>query len=109
MFNYLCLFLDLIRSINDPEHPLSLEELNVVENSKISVRIYFQCCLNIVYGVISCPIKLGYIAAHFHVGNFLYLYVIFNPFIYFFLWLPLHMNCSLIWHLKVLSYFSVFS
>lgn len=28
---------DLIRSINDPEHPLSLEELNVVEESKVKV------------------------------------------------------------------------
>ncbi|KAF5273265.1 hypothetical protein FQR65_LT04687 [Abscondita terminalis] len=28
---------DLIRSINDPEHPLTLEELHVVENSLITV------------------------------------------------------------------------
>ncbi|CAL1528056.1 unnamed protein product [Lymnaea stagnalis] len=28
---------DLIRVINDPEHPLTLEELNVVEESKIKV------------------------------------------------------------------------
>lgn len=28
---------DLIRSINDPEHPLTLEELNVVENSRVHV------------------------------------------------------------------------
>ncbi|XP_060081564.1 cytosolic iron-sulfur assembly component 2B-like [Ylistrum balloti] len=28
---------DLIRNINDPEHPLTLEELNVVENSKVQV------------------------------------------------------------------------
>ncbi|KDR14240.1 MIP18 family protein CG7949 [Zootermopsis nevadensis] len=28
---------DLIRSINDPEHPLTLEELNVVEQSLIEV------------------------------------------------------------------------
>ncbi|XP_013404796.1 mitotic spindle-associated MMXD complex subunit MIP18 [Lingula anatina] len=28
---------DLIRNINDPEHPLSLEELNVVENSRVHV------------------------------------------------------------------------
>ena len=28
---------DLIRDINDPEHPLTLEELNVVELDKISV------------------------------------------------------------------------
>jgi len=28
---------DLIRGINDPEHPLSLEELNVVEESKVEV------------------------------------------------------------------------
>jgi len=29
---------DLIRGINDPEHPLSLEELNVVEESKVEVN-----------------------------------------------------------------------
>ncbi|XP_028324797.1 cytosolic iron-sulfur assembly component 2B [Gouania willdenowi] len=28
---------DLIRSINDPEHPLSLEELNVVEQVRVQV------------------------------------------------------------------------
>ncbi|XP_055755265.1 cytosolic iron-sulfur assembly component 2B-like isoform X2 [Salvelinus fontinalis] len=28
---------DLIRSINDPEHPLSLEELNVVEQVRVRV------------------------------------------------------------------------
>ncbi|KAI8790555.1 cytosolic iron-sulfur assembly component 2B-like [Biomphalaria glabrata] len=39
---------DLIRVINDPEHPLTLEELNVVEESKVkvddnanTVHIYF--------------------------------------------------------------------
>lgn len=30
-------FTDLIRNINDPEHPLTLEELNVVEQSLIEV------------------------------------------------------------------------
>uniref|UniRef100_A0A8C1C7K7 Cytosolic iron-sulfur assembly component 2B n=3 Tax=Cyprinus carpio TaxID=7962 RepID=A0A8C1C7K7_CYPCA len=29
---------DLIRSINDPEHPLSLEELNVVEQMRVNVN-----------------------------------------------------------------------
>ncbi|KAJ8041422.1 MIP18 family protein galla-2 [Holothuria leucospilota] len=29
---------DLIRNINDPEHPLTLEELHVVENSEIEVN-----------------------------------------------------------------------
>ncbi|XP_053315189.1 cytosolic iron-sulfur assembly component 2B [Spea bombifrons] len=29
---------DLIRSINDPEHPLSLEELNVVEETRVKVN-----------------------------------------------------------------------
>ncbi|KAK2914041.1 hypothetical protein Q8A67_002440 [Cirrhinus molitorella] len=29
---------DLIRSINDPEHPLSLEELNVVEQMRVNVK-----------------------------------------------------------------------
>lgn len=36
-----CVFLDpahLIRSINDPEHPLTLEELNVVEQVRVKVR-----------------------------------------------------------------------
>ncbi|XP_076449664.1 cytosolic iron-sulfur assembly component 2B-like [Babylonia areolata] len=28
---------DMIREINDPEHPLTLEELNVVEESKVKV------------------------------------------------------------------------
>ena len=31
--------LDLIRNINDPEHPLTLEQLNVVELSLIEVSI----------------------------------------------------------------------
>ena len=31
-------YLDMIRGINDPEHPLSLEELNVVEESKVKVN-----------------------------------------------------------------------
>lgn len=31
-------FTDIIRNINDPEHPLTLEELNVVEQSLIEVR-----------------------------------------------------------------------
>ena len=30
-------FSDMIREINDPEHPLTLEELNVVEESKVEV------------------------------------------------------------------------
>ena len=29
---------DLIREINDPEHPLTLEQLNVVELDKIDVN-----------------------------------------------------------------------
>lgn len=29
---------DLIRSINDPEHPLSLDELNVVEQMRVNVN-----------------------------------------------------------------------
>lgn len=28
----------MIRNINDPEHPLTLEELNVVENARVKVR-----------------------------------------------------------------------
>lgn len=32
---------DLIRDINDPEHPLTLEELNVVEEEKCFVRFNF--------------------------------------------------------------------
>jgi hypothetical protein len=30
----------MIRDINDPEHPLTLEELNVVEEEKITVRVF---------------------------------------------------------------------
>ena len=38
---------DLVRSINDPEHPLTLEELNVLEYRNIQVlstfsKTYFQ-------------------------------------------------------------------
>jgi len=32
--------LDLIRGITDPEHPLSLEELRVVDQNLIEVNIY---------------------------------------------------------------------
>lgn len=35
--NIFCL--DMIRDINDPEHPLTLEELNVLEEDKITVSI----------------------------------------------------------------------
>ena len=36
--DYLSLIIsDIIRSINDPEHPLTLEELNVVEESNVEV------------------------------------------------------------------------
>lgn len=31
-------FLDLIRNINDPEHPLTLEELHVLEESRVIVN-----------------------------------------------------------------------
>lgn len=34
----LLFFVDLIRSINDPEHPLTLEELHVLEESLITVE-----------------------------------------------------------------------
>ncbi|RDD46957.1 Mitotic spindle-associated MMXD complex subunit MIP18 [Trichoplax sp. H2] len=34
---YLNSLIHIIRSINDPEHPLTLEELNVVEECKIDV------------------------------------------------------------------------
>lgn len=39
IFNFLInfLFTDMIRNINDPEHPLTLEELNVVEQNLIEV------------------------------------------------------------------------
>lgn len=36
---YLLQFVDLIRNINDPEHPLTLEELNVVEQTLIEVTL----------------------------------------------------------------------
>jgi hypothetical protein len=32
----------MLRSINDPEHPLTLEELNVVEQSLIEVRKWYR-------------------------------------------------------------------
>lgn len=32
----------LIRSINDPEHPLTLEELNVVEQVRVKVRAWLR-------------------------------------------------------------------
>lgn len=32
----------LIRSINDPEHPLTLEELNVVEQVRIQVSSWLK-------------------------------------------------------------------
>lgn len=35
---------DLIRSINDPEHPLSLEELNVVEQVRVKVCTFLIMC-----------------------------------------------------------------
>ncbi|KAF6077015.1 cytosolic iron-sulfur assembly component 2B [Phyllostomus discolor] len=31
---------DLIRSINDPEHPLTLEELNVVEQVRVQMDVH---------------------------------------------------------------------
>ena len=37
----MCIYIlpiDLIRDINDPEHPMSLEELNVVQITNIDVR-----------------------------------------------------------------------
>lgn len=39
--------LDLIRDINDPEHPMSLEELNVVQINNIDVIIYFILSLKL--------------------------------------------------------------
>lgn len=35
---YYSMFIDLIRGINDPEHPLTLEELHVLEESLIKVE-----------------------------------------------------------------------
>lgn len=35
------IFLDLIKDISDPEHPLSLEELRVVEEQLIEVCVVF--------------------------------------------------------------------
>ena len=37
MFNISLTGIHLIRSINDPEHPLTLEQLNVVEQSLVEV------------------------------------------------------------------------
>lgn len=38
LFLLLNLLIDLIRNINDPEHPLSLEELNVVQLEHIAIN-----------------------------------------------------------------------
>lgn len=44
----ICNFLDLVKNINDPEHPLTLEQLNVVQlghieanDAKSYVSVYF--------------------------------------------------------------------
>lgn len=37
MFVYILTILDLIRDINDPEHPLTLEQLNVVQQGHIEI------------------------------------------------------------------------
>ena len=39
---------DLIRGINDPEHPLTLEELNVVDEDNIQV-CFSPCKLYVIY------------------------------------------------------------
>lgn len=36
-FSLIFVLVDLIRNINDPEHPLSLEELHVLEQSRVQV------------------------------------------------------------------------
>ena len=38
----MCFVSDLLRNINDPEHPLTLEELNVVEYRHIQVSKQMQ-------------------------------------------------------------------
>ncbi|KAM3862833.1 cytosolic iron-sulfur assembly component 2B [Diretmus argenteus] len=38
IFDILFVLVNIFRSINDPEHPLSLEELNVVEEARIQVN-----------------------------------------------------------------------
>lgn len=43
-FSVVFFFPDLIRSIFDPEHPHTLEELNVVEHSKVKVSINLYSC-----------------------------------------------------------------
>lgn len=43
VINILCITcVDLIKDIVDPEHPLSLEELHVVEENLIKVRFLFD-------------------------------------------------------------------
>ena len=54
---------DLIRVINDPEHPLTLEELNVIVESNIKVRpVIFRDEFVRRYGVHfkfgNCPLSL---------------------------------------------------
>ena len=41
-----CLFSDLIRDIKDPEHPHTLEELNVVSEDCVTVHRH-HCCSGI--------------------------------------------------------------
>ena len=38
--------LNIIRNIQDPEHPLTLEELNVVENARVKVRLSMNKLFN---------------------------------------------------------------
>ena len=40
---------DLIRSINDPEHPLTLEELNVVTESQVVISKEPTSCVHIYF------------------------------------------------------------
>ncbi|NWX12527.1 MIP18 protein, partial [Aegotheles bennettii] len=47
----------LIRSINDPEHPLTLEELNVVEQVRVKVRSPRPCVAPNV--LLTCPFFLS--------------------------------------------------
>lgn len=51
-------FPDLIRCINDPEHPLTLEELNVVDCDNVHVSC-FLFMLNCVRHVCRCGCLTG--------------------------------------------------
>uniref|UniRef100_A0A8B9VC36 Cytosolic iron-sulfur assembly component 2B n=1 Tax=Anas zonorhyncha TaxID=75864 RepID=A0A8B9VC36_9AVES len=62
---------DLIRSINDPEHPLTLEELNVVEQVRVKVRFCSLFCF-----VSGCLFVWGCLVVRFCAMRFVISYLL---------------------------------